>query len=467
MHTILDSKILDANAEAAGVNMEELMNNAGNAVAKLVMSLEPKRVLVACGSGNNGGDGYVAATTLKREGISVTCYPVSPPATYLSKKKYAAYLKNKGRIVHSMKEGSYDVIIDALLGVGISGPPREPYLSAINMINSSESKIVSVDVPSGFPTSLQVRPHYTVTMQFKKEGMTRSNCGRVTVADVGFPREVIEMIGPGDMLSFPSSLKGSHKGENGICVLVGGSEKYFGAPLYMAEAALRMGPDLVNLFAPSSIHEYLASNCQGIILRKSGIKEIEFNYELMKMLKEKADSLAIGPGISKREIALDEAAKIIDFTISLNKSMVIDADALQASRNIDDFNGKSVLTPHRGEFKSVFGLDPDEENVKRVAKRVNAVILVKGETDIVTDGETVKKNTSYHHKSMTRGGTGDVVTGAIAGLMSRKVDALHAAFLASYIVGQAGLYSFERMGDGYLTSELVDQIPNVLTSRRK
>lgn len=458
---------MDANAEASGINMEELMNNAGNAVAKVVMSLEPKRVLVACGSGNNGGDGYVAAAALMKEGISVSCYPVSPPATYLSKKKYAAYLKNKGNIVHSVKGGGYDVIVDALLGVGISGPPREPYASAINEINNSKSKIVSVDVPSGFPTSLQVRPHYTVTMQFKKEGMTRSNCGKLIVAEVGFPREVIEMIGPGDMLSFPSSIKSSHKGENGICVMVGGSEKYFGAPLYMAEAALRMGPDLVNLFAPSSIHEYIASNCQGIILKKSGINEIEFNYELMKMLKEKADSLAIGPGISKSESALDEAAKIMEFAVSLNRIMVIDADALQASRSIGDFNGRSVLTPHRGEFRSAFDLDPSEENVKKIAKRVNAVILMKGEIDIVTDGETVKKNISYHHKSMTRGGTGDVVTGAVAGLLSRKVDPLHSAFLASYIVGQAGLYSFDRMGDGYLTSELVDQIPNVLTPGRK
>ncbi|MGC8561808.1 MAG: NAD(P)H-hydrate dehydratase [Thermoplasmata archaeon] len=467
MYTILDSRILDVNAEASGVNMEELMNNAGKAVAKLVMSLKPKRVLVACGSGNNGGDGCVAASALLKEGISVSCYPVSIPATELSKKKYAAFLKNKGEIVHFIKEGRYDVIIDALLGVGISGPPREPYASAINLINQSKSKIVSVDVPSGFPTSLQVKPDYTVTMQFKKEGMTKSNCGKLIVADVGFPKEVIGMIGPGDMLSFPASLKSSHKGENGICVMVGGSEKYFGAPLYMAEAALRMGPDLVNLFAPTSIHEYIASNCQGVILRKSGITEIEFNYELMKMLKEKADSLAIGPGISKDERALDEAAKIIDFTLSLNKNMVIDADALQASMNMGDFKGLAVLTPHRGEFKSVFGIDPDEENVKRMARKVNVVILVKGEIDIVTDGETVKRNISYHHKSMTRGGTGDVVTGAVAGLLSRKVDPLHAAFLASYIVGQAGLNAFGKMGDGYLTSELVDQIPSVLTSGRK
>ncbi|MEM0133885.1 MAG: NAD(P)H-hydrate dehydratase [Thermoplasmatales archaeon] len=467
MYTILDSRILDANAEASGVEMEELMNNAGRAVAKLVISLKPKRVLVVCGGGNNGGDGYTAASILMKKGVSVSCFPVTPPSSELCKKKYRAFLRNKGKLVHSLKDGEYDVIVDALLGVGISGPPREPYSSTIDFVNTSRAKIVSVDVPSGFPFGHLVKPQYTVTMQFEKEGMTRSNCGKVIVADVGFPKEVIEMIGPGDMISFPTSLRDSHKGENGICVMVGGSERYFGAPLYMAESALRMGPDLVNLFAPTAIHGYIASNCQGIILRKSGTREIEFNYELMKMLKERADSLAIGPGIFKSEKVLDEAAKIIDFTLSLKKGMVIDADALQASKSIDDFNGMAVLTPHRGEFRSVFGLDPTEENVKRMARKINAVILVKGEVDIVTDGEILKRNVSFHHRSMTRGGTGDVVTGAIAGLISRKVDTLHSAFLGSYIVGQAGLNTFRKMGDGYLVSDLINQIPDVLVSSRK
>ncbi|MCL5874486.1 MAG: NAD(P)H-hydrate dehydratase [Candidatus Thermoplasmatota archaeon] len=467
MHTVLDSRILDANAEASGTRMEGLMDNAGSAVAKLVGSLRPNKILIVCGSGNNGGDGYTAASLLKKEGFSVECLPVVPPASELCRKKYGTYLRQKGKIARSVKKGEYDIVVDALLGVGISGPPREPYSSAIDLVNGYGATIVSVDVPSGFPSDHSVKPAYTVTMQFKKQGMSKSNSGNLLVADVGFPRETIDMIGPGDLMAFPTSSSNSHKGENGICVMVGGSEKFFGAPLYMAESALRMGPDLVDLFTPSCIHEYVASNCQGVILKKSGITNIEFNYELMKILRERADSLAIGPGISRSEVALDEASKIIDFTLSLGKSMVIDADALEASLSMDDFKGTAVLTPHRGEFRSTFGLDPTEENAKRVAKRINAVLFVKGEIDFVTDGETLKKNRSYHHQSMTRGGTGDVVTGAVAGLLSRKVDALHSAFLASYIVGQAGLNAFKRMGDGYLISDLIDTIPEVLVSKSK
>jgi NAD(P)H-hydrate epimerase len=467
VHTVLDLRILDRNAEASGVNIEDLMDNAGRAVAEQVKLLKPRNILIVCGSGNNGGDGYETAYLLFKDGYSVDCYPVSSPSTDLCKKKYNAFVKVGGVMVDTFGKRKYDVIVDAMLGSGISGPPKEPYASAIDRINEFGAKVISIDVPSGFPFKQSVKPHYTITVQFPKEGMTKANSGKIVVAKIGFPESVMNMIGPGDLAAFPSSAKSSHKGDNGICVMVGGSERYFGAPLYMAESALRMGPDLVNLFAPSFIHEYIAANCQGVMLRKSGITEIEFNYDLMKMLSEKADSLAIGPGIGKSERALEEATKIIEFNLSNGKSMVIDADALESSRLISDFKGTTVLTPHRGEFKSVFGLEPSEDNVKRAAKRINAVIFLKGEVDIVTDGEFLKKNSSYHHQSMTRGGTGDLVTGAVAGLLSRKVDPLHSAFLASYIIGQAGLNAYKKMGDGYTISDLVDLIPEVLLSNAK
>ncbi len=467
MHTVLDSRILDLNAEASGIDMEKLMDNAGRAVARLVKSLKPRKVVVACGSGNNGGDGYTAASILLMDGISVECCPVSPPATALCKKKYKAFVNSKGKVVDEIKFEKYDVVVDALLGVGVSGPPRDRYLSIIERINGSGKMVISVDVPSGFPSQHSVKSDFTVTMQFQKEGMKKSNSGKIVTAEVGFPLEVINMIGPGDTLALPSSERNSHKGDNGICGLVGGSKMYYGAPTYMAKSALRMGPDLVNLFSPSIIHNYIASNCEGIILKKSGIDYIEFNYELMKFIKERANTLAIGPGISRNEAALDEASKIIQFTHSQKKSIVIDADALESARSISDFRGNAVLTPHRGEFRSTFGLEPDEENVKKIARKINAVIFLKGEIDIVTDGEMMKKNKSYHHQSMTRGGTGDLVTGAVAGLLSRKVDPLHSAFLASYIIGTAGVTAFKRMGYSYLISDLVDIIPEILVTESK
>ena len=467
MYTLIDSRILDVNAEVLGVNMETLMDNAGNAVADFVLSLNPKRVLVACGSGNNGGDGYTAAARLLKHGIEVYVNPVLPPASELCKKKYESFLKAGGKIDESGDFGKFDVVVDALLGVGISGTPREPYSSYIRRLNESGARIISVDVPSGLSTEIAVRPQYTVTMQFQKDLMNRSNSGIITVADVGFPKDALEMIGPGDLLALPESERSSHKGDNGICVIVGGSNEYFGAPIYVAKSALRMGPDLVILFAPEKIHQLIGSNLQDIILHKSGMEKIEFNYDLMKTIKERADSIAIGPGISKRKGATEEAAKIIDYSLSLNKKIVIDADALLAVESVDDFRGNVVLTPHRGEFSSLFHMEPNEDNARKVAGKINAVILLKGETDIVTDGEILKKNRSYHHQSMTRGGTGDLITGAVAGLLSRKVDPLHSAFLASYLVGYAGLIAFRSKDYGYMTSEIADIIPEILISGKK
>lgn len=462
MQTALDARILDKNAEEIGINMEDLMDNAGSAVANLVKSLHPKSVFIASGSGNNGGDGYAAGINLLKEGFAVEAYPLSAPSTVLCKKKHERFLKAGGKVVKSFVNGKYDVVVDALLGVGISGDLREPYLSFIDLLNNSGSKIVSVDIPSGFPSKTAIKPLYTVTMQFRKEEMSKENSGNIIIADVGFTKDATEMIGPGDLLALPSSEQSSHKGDNGICVLIGGSREFFGAPLYMAKSALRMGPDLVILFSPRDIHGYIASNTQDIIMRKSGTAHIELTYELMKYIRKRADSVGIGPGISKDANGLEEASKIIDLTISANRKIVIDADALTAAKNVDNFKGNAVLTPHRGEFRSVFGLEPSEENVMKVAAGLNAVIFLKGEVDIVTDGTFLKKNKSYHHQSMTRGGTGDLVTGAIAGLLARRVDPVHSAFLASYIIGKAGLTAFNAKGYSYLTSEIVEHIPDVV-----
>jgi NAD(P)H-hydrate epimerase len=465
MFKLIDSRILDINAEKSGIDMEKLMNYAGGAVADFVISLKPRNILTMCGSGNNGGDGYTASMLLLRAGMKVSVFPVKEPETSLARKKFEEFKNAGGIIIDDPKLDEYDIIIDAMLGIGIIGIPKEPYASAIQKLNNSKTKIVSVDIPSGFPSAIAVKPDYTVTMQFIKEGMDESKCGKIIVADVGFPKEVIEMIGPGDIAAFPVNGKNSHKGDNGILVIVSGSNEYYGAPLYVSKSALRMGPDMVFLFTPSKVHGFITPHTQDIMIRKSGIDYIEYTYELMKSISERATAVAIGPGISKNPVAIENAAKIIEDTLHYGKKMVIDADALAAISGIDDFKGLAVLTPHRGEFKNTFLMDPSEENVKKVAQKINATLLVKGPVDIVTDGSLLKRNRDYHHESMTRGGTGDLVTGAAAGLLSRGLDTLHSAFLSSYIIGSAGLLAFKKKGYSYYTSELIDFIPDIINAR--
>ncbi len=461
MFGMLDARILDKNAEYSGLNMEKLMENAGEAVAKSVVSMNPKKVLVVCGSGNNGGDGYVAAINMKKMGINVDILKVKDPKSELCIKKYNEAILNGVKIVKEPDFSEYDIIVDAMLGIGITETPQEPYASIIKKLNSSGKKIVSVDVPTGIGTPIQIRPHITVTMQFKKKEMTNENSGEIIVADVGFPKEIVEMIGPGDFLAYRENLPSSHKGDNGILVAIGGSIEYYGAPIYMAKGALRTGIDLLYLFAPNSIHYYISAATNDIILRKSGKDYIEFTSELEEFILTKASAIALGCGIGKNEITLENSTKIIDAALRSNKPFVVDADALYAIKNFDDFKGMGVITPHRGEFKKLFFMDPDEENVLKMAKKYSLVILLKGPVDIVSDGDVVKKNREFHHQSMTRGGTGDILTGVVGGLLARGIDPLHSASLGSFISGSAGKITYEEKNNSYYTSEILENIPEV------
>lgn len=461
MYTMLDAKILDRNAEYIGLDMEKMMENAGRAVAETVFSLKPRNVLVVCGSGNNGGDGYVAAINLKKLGIPVDIYPVKEPKSILCIKKYNEAKEYGLNFVDHLDPSGYDVIVDAMLGVGIERDPDEPYRKAIWKINESGKRVVSVDVPTGIGTNVFIKPEITVTMQFKKKEMNEKNSGKIVVVDVGFPREIMEMVGPGDFAAYKLNTNESHKGDNGVLMGVAGSAEYYGAPVYMAKGALRMGIDLLFLFSPASVHGHISSSTHDIILRKSGEFFIEYTKEMEKILDEKAAAVAIGCGIGKNENSIETSTKIIEESLRKGKGVVIDADALYAVQNFDDFRGNAVITPHRGEFKRTFSVEPDEDNVVKMAKKYNLVILLKGPVDIISDGDVLKKNREFHHPSMTRGGTGDVLTGAVAGLLSRGIDPLHSASLGSFIVGSAGKMAFEELSNSYFTSEMVDMIPRV------
>lgn len=463
MYDILDSRILDRNAEYFNVNMENLMENAGKAVANFAAELG-NNFLVLCGSGNNGGDGYVAAKYLKSMGKKVDIKIISQPETPLSiKKKSECDSMGIDRYTGD-KYQEYDVLIDALLGIGIRGIPREPYYSEIIKINKSGSIVVSVDVPSGFPSEHRVIPNYTVTMQFIKKGMNKENCGTIKIADVGFPEEVIKSIGPGEILAYPRNLPESHKGDNGILLALAGSREYHGSAIYLVKSALRMGTDLVFLYTPESAAHRISSNVYDIIIRESGFDYFEVTPHLLEMIENRNVALAIGPGLSKNPIAMENAEMAIRKSIEYNRKFVLDADPLLLSKKFNHGN-LSVLTPHHGEFRNAFELDPNEQNARKIAKDLNTVILLKGHVDIITDGYRVKLNKEFHHESMTRGGTGDILTGAIGGLISKGVDTYHAACLGSYVIGKSGLLTFKKYGYSYYTSEILNTIPEVMNEK--
>jgi len=463
MYDLLDARILDRNAIYYNVDMEKLMENAGAAVANFASKLGNK-FLVIVGPGNNGGDGYVAAKNLKMMKKDVQIKILLEPESPLAIKKKHECEKIGIPFYNSENYNEFDVIIDALLGIGIKGIPREPYFSEINRINQSRALKVSVDVPSGFPSDHSVKADFTVTMQFMKKGMNESRCGKIIVVDVGFPPETIYNIGPGEMLAFPKNSPDSHKGDNGILIAVAGSAEYYGSAVYTVKSALRMGVDLVYLFTPVMAANRISPHVYDVIIRDSGREYFEIRADLLNMIEKKNVGVAIGPGLSKNKVALENAKNVIHFSLANKRPIVIDADPLIISKDFN-YEGLGVLTPHHGEFRNSFDLDPTEENAKKIAKDINAVIFLKGKVDIITDGYRTKYNKEFHHESMTRGGTGDLLTGSIGGLLSRGVDPYHAACLASYIVGKSGLLAFKKLGYSYYTSEILDNYSIVMNEK--
>lgn len=451
--------VLDRNAQYLGVPTSQLMENAGKAVADAVMkryNLAHKKVTVICGTGNNGGDGFVAARYL-RVHAEVTVILLADEKGITSDIARLNLSKIKGKVKTLVMPAnlgelinSSDVIIDAMLGVGISGKLREPYASVVKKLNASHRQIVSVDVPTGMGTDLAIRPSMTVTFHGLKEGMEKAKCGKVQVADIGIPKEAETFIGPGEYVYLPKPLPGSHKGDNGRLVVVGGGP-YTGAPAFSALAAYRMGVDLVRILTPSSAAAIIAGYSPSFIVQALPGQGLNASHveDVIAALHD-CDALVIGPGVGS---VPDSLAAICDILSRCQKPVVIDADAIRAvGQNRKVLKGlKAVITPHAGEFELLTGekLPEEQEGKERAvrswAKRLELTILLKGHGDIVSDGTHLKRNRTGN-PGMTVGGTGDVLTGIVGGLLAKGVSPYNAARIAALTNGYAGDLAFADVG---------------------
>ncbi len=462
----METKVLDRNAEWFGVTTEQLMENAGRAVAEVTKKLPYRKWLVVCGSGNNGGDGYVAARYIK----NCTIVAVSRPKTGLAMKNYRRakavgipiYAYEKKKFEKLLEES--EAVIDAMLGVGIKGELKEPYKEIVKMINSSGKYVLSVDVPTGLGGDTFIRASATVTFDFIKEGM-EGKSGEIIVADIGIPREAKEEVGAGDMLYYPKPKKESHKGENGVVAVIGGGP-YTGAPALAGMAALRGGCDLAFICCPSEIAGIVAGFSPNLIIHRLDGKVFSpENIGAVEEIVEKADAVLIGPGLGNSNETVRACREFLE-KYADKKTIVIDADAIKAAKGIY-YGGKAIITPHAGEFRELTGikLPPDIEERKKIvrkeAKKIDATILLKGYVDIISDGIRIKIN-HIHNEAMTAGGTGDVLAGICAALLAKKVPPFNAACMAAFINGMAGNMVYEEKGYGLIASDLLDKIPEVI-----
>ena len=492
-------KVLDKNAEFYDVPTISLMENAGKGVADFInkdLRLKDKKIVIFCGTGNNSGDGLVAARYLSKKHL-VTVFLTGKEKdikTDISKLNFQKLKKTNVKIYYAsdkideiLKES--EIIIDSMLGIGLSGSLRGLYSTIVKKINQNKDKtIISVDVPTGLGTDSSVMPKFTVTFHDIKVGMNKKNSGEIKIVDIGIPKKAINYIGPGELaIYYPRPKKESHKGENGRLLIVGGGP-YYGAPALASFAAQRTGADLIYVAVPKKVAKAITSYSPLLIkpvklakdLAKFSptliVKELTDNdhlvlddVKIIEPLIKKVDALVIGPGLGSENKTQNAVKEIIKLFVRNNKPIVIDADAIKVVGNNPSIlkNGNIVVTPHAGEFKELTGvkltnnLDDRTKNVKKWAKKLGINIVLKGSVDIVCNGESTKFN-DIHNEAMTVGGTGDVLAGIIGGLVSKKVNAFDAARMGVFINGAAGNIAFEERSYGLVATDIIDEIPSVL-----
>ncbi|MFA4878026.1 MAG: NAD(P)H-hydrate dehydratase [Methanoregula sp.] len=441
-------RALDLNAMALGVTELQLMESAGRALAESVLSLAPGRVLVLCGKGNNGGDGMVAARHLQRGVETDVCY-LDHGARSLSCEHQLAALRHCRVGLHPFTSrddlspyqtlfDKADVIVDALLGTGITSTIRQPFTTCIAMANDSPAKIIAADIP-------------TPGIRFDRIcAFHRAKVPGSTVADIGIPVEAECCVGPGDLTLLPARNPRAHKGTGGTVLIIGGGP-YQGAPYLAGLGALRAGADIVRIASPAFepvpdlIYERLAGDCIS-----------EEHRERLIALADKADVVVCGNGLGV------ESHTVVQAVAPHCKKAVFDADALRLP--LPSARVETIYTPHAGEFARITGtsLPGDTYGRARAAKAtgISGTLLLKGRIDIITDGTQVRFNRTGH-PSMTVGGTGDVLAG-IAGALLCHLPAFDAACIAAYVNGRAGQAVADERGGGLIASDIVDKIPAIL-----
>jgi len=478
---------VDANAAALGVPRKQLMESSGNAVAREVRALADPgaSVELLCGRGNNGGDAFVAARFLSAYDATVSLLgrPESI-RTEIARENWDA-LENSEIPAETVTDAvdlaldDPDVIVDAMLGSGVTGALREPERTAARLTNESDAAVVAVDVPSGVDADtgkpaageagvageagaadpVAVDADRVVTFHDEKPGLAALDAD-VTVADIGIPTAAERFTGPGDLLGIARDPT-SHKGENGEVLVIGGGP-YTGAPSLSARSALRTGADLVRVACPETVARTVQGYSADLIVRglpgdRIGPAHVDRALELAAG----NDVVVVGPGLGDGDGTREFVRR---FLSRYDGRAVVDADALRVVPEVDT-DAELICTPHQGELVGMGGEtadDPDERAalVRSFAAEIGHTLLVKGAKDVVTDGDAVRLNRTGN-PGMTVGGTGDVLAGAV-GALAAVTDPFHAAAVGTYVNGLAGDAAADDMGYGLVATDLIDRIPEAM-----
>ncbi len=486
LYTAAQTRELDRTAiEDVGIPGIKLMSRAGRAAFDLICAQWPEGcpLSVFCGTGNNGGDGFVVAALARDRNIPVTVYQVGD-ASRIGGDALTARERALDAGVEILPFGEEVnpescLVVDALLGTGLSGDVRGDYLAAIECINRSGQPVLAIDIPSGLCSDtgrrlgVSVEADATITFIGVKQGLLTGDapdcCGELRFADLEVPAEVYErvpsesccLVLEDELEALPSLAITAHKGNFGHALVIGGDVGFAGALLMAAEAAGRCGAGLVSA-ATRAIH------VPSLLSRRPEVMAhgVEARGDLTSLL-ERANAIAVGPGLGQN--AWSE--QMLQHSLDSELPLVVDADGLNllARRGSDQKpqRGQWILTPHPGEAARLLGVENAEIQADRFAAvrelqaRYGGVALLKGAGSLVCDGETVFV-CPYGNPGMASGGMGDVLSGILVALLAQGLSLRDAACLGVCLHAAAADLAAADGMRGMLATDLMPHLRGLL-----
>lgn len=485
-----------------------LMENAGlrmtDVLAAVTPDLATRRVLILCGAGNNGGDGFVVARHLVQRGIAARAILFARPADL---RGAAAINERAARrigvpITTVLSPASWrrarralgwaDLVVDALLGTGLSRPVTGLLAAVIHDVTRARLEVAAVDLPSGLSgmdgniPGPALRAAHTITFCRPKPPHllppASALCGRVHVADIAIPDAAVQSVGPSLLWPEPAALatalprrpRAGHKGTFGHVLVIAGSRGKAGAARMTALAALRAGAGLVTVALPRSIEDRFAQGpMEAMTLACDETADGTFAAGALAALRRALagkDAVALGPGLTTHP----EVLKLVRALVPrIRVPLVLDADGLNAfagrRRDLDGSRRALLVTPHPGEMARLSGttgariLADRLGMAERMARRLKAQVILKGYRTIVASPDGSASVNPTGNPGMGSAGSGDVLTGLLAGLLAQGMEARAAARTGVYLHGLAGDLAAGRLGEEpLLARDLLDQYPRAL-----
>ncbi|MDE2184809.1 MAG: NAD(P)H-hydrate dehydratase [Alphaproteobacteria bacterium] len=476
--TVAEMYAADRYAAEHGVPSLTLMENAGAAVAgEICRRWRPKRVLILCGPGNNGGDGYVVARHLGAAGWDVRVAQIGRDGLKGDASHMSARWRGLSVPLTAAEVDDCELVVDALFGAGLQRPLEGVVRETVAALNARHKPVIAVDVPSGlhgdFGKPLDdvcVEAALTVTFFRKKPAhvlMTgRLRCGHVVLSQIGIPDAALEVARPAlaengpEIWSLPRPGPLGHKYARGHTLIISGPAHATGAARLAARGALRIGSGLVSVASPPGAIAVNAAHLTAIM-----VKPFDGAPGLAHLLEDKRyKAVAIGPGCGVGQGTRDLVGAVLNSDVAA----VLDADALTSFSGdsgslFQILRPSSVLTPHDGEFTRVF---PDLlahsasriEAARDAAARAGCLVLLKGPDTIIADPNGRVVVTTNAPPELATAGSGDVLSGFIAGLMAQGMESFQASCAAVWLHAEAA----KVFGPGLISEDLPEQLPAVL-----